>query len=200
MAPDSLRLESVLVVLIDLAEGPLSSVRSMPSSELRGNAGALAEICALLEIPVLVARAPLPAHASMVLPEIAARVPHAIEVLHETNDCLETAAFVAAVHATGRTQLVFAGIATDVGVALTALSAKRAGYQAAVLADVCGTISLRAEQAALCRLNQAGVILTGWSAFAAEVQRNYTKGKGPQVLELVSRYVFAGTQMAWNEE
>ena len=45
----------------------------------------------------------------------------------------------------GRRQLVFAGIATDVGVALSAISALRAGYQVAVLVAVCGTISQRAK-------------------------------------------------------
>lgn len=68
MAPESLRLDSVAVVLIDLEEGPLSSVHSMPSSELRAHAGALAEICALLDMRLRFARAPLSARAATVLP------------------------------------------------------------------------------------------------------------------------------------
>jgi predicted RNA-binding Zn ribbon-like protein len=51
MVSEPLRLESVLVILIDLAEGYLSSVRSIAQSELRKNAGALAELCILLDIP-----------------------------------------------------------------------------------------------------------------------------------------------------
>jgi hypothetical protein len=56
MAPDSFRLESVAVVLIDLAEGPVASVESMPRVELRANAGRLAELCKLLEIPDAIRR------------------------------------------------------------------------------------------------------------------------------------------------
>jgi hypothetical protein len=44
-------------------------------------------------------------------------------------------------------------------------------------------------------LNQAGAILTTGSAFAGEVQRNYTRGKGPEVLDIVARRLFHGTTM-----
>lgn len=196
MVSEPLRLESVLVILIDVAEGPLSSVRSIAQSELRRNAGALAELCVLLDIPVLQAKAPLPAAAAVILPEVAQHLVSTPEVVHATNDAWQTRAFVEAVQKTGRQQLVFAGIATDVGVALTALSAVRSGYQAAALTDVCGTISDRAEQAALWRMTQAGIVLTTWSAFAGEVQRNYTEGKGAEVLQLLGRTFFQGTTMS----
>jgi hypothetical protein len=187
MVPEPLRLESVIVILIDLATGPLSTVKSIPTSELCANVGCLSELCAILEIPVVLARAPLQAQAETVLPEVTQHLRHPQEIAHETNDSWETPAFVEAVQASGRKQLVFAGIATDVGVALTALSALRAGYQVAVLSDVCGTISARAEQAAIYRLNQAGATITTWSSFAGEIQRNYTRGKGPQLLRIVAR-------------
>jgi hypothetical protein len=194
VAPDPLRLEQVAVMLIDLAEGPLSTVRSIKPAELRTNAGVLAEICSLLAIPAILARAPLLGDAAKVLPEVTDHLSSPIEVSHDTNDSWETPAFVQAIAVSGRTQLAFAGIATDVGVALTALSAIRAGYSVAILADVCGVISDRAERAALCRLNQAGAIITTCGAFAGEVQRDYTKGKGPQVLRIVARSLVAGDQ------
>jgi nicotinamidase-related amidase len=174
MAPDSLHRESVLVLFVDLAEGPLSSVGSIPQAELRTNAGAMAELCRLLDLPVVLARAPLPGTAGTLLPEVAAHAEGFTRVEHATNDSWETPGFVDAVRATGRRQLVFAGIATDVGVGLTALSAVRAGYQVAVLTDVSGTIHVRAEQTAWLRLAQAGVILTTWSGFAGEEQRTCT--------------------------
>jgi len=158
MVPDPFRIEFVLVVLIDLAVGPLTTVASMPQGELRTNAGYLAEACALLDLPVLIARAPLPGAASNLLPEIERRLPRATQVHHTSNDSWEEPAFVDAVRSSGRRQLIFAGVATDVGVALTALSTLRAGYQVALLTDVSGTVSERVEQAALMRLSQAGVV------------------------------------------
>jgi hypothetical protein len=185
MVPDPFRNESVLVVVIDLAMGPLSSVGSMPQAELRANAGYLAEVCVLLDLPVLIARTPLPGAASTLLPEMERRLPRARQVQHTSNDSWEEPSFVDAVRSSGRRQLVFAGIATDVGVGLTALSALRDGYQAGLLTDVSGAVSERVEQAALLRLNQAGVVLTTWSFFTGEIQRDYTKGAGPQALQII---------------
>ena len=185
MVPDPLRTESVLVAFIDLAVGPLATVASVPQAELHANAGYLAELCALLDLPVLIARAPLPGTASNLLPEVERRLPHAMHVHHTSNDSWEEPSFIDAVRTSGRRQLVLSGIATDVGVALTALSALRDGFQVAILTDVCGTISERVEQTALMRLSQAGVVLTTWSSFAGEIQRDYTKGVGPQVLQIV---------------
>ncbi|MBV9938307.1 MAG: isochorismatase family protein [Acidobacteriaceae bacterium] len=190
---ESLRRESVLVVLVDLAEGPLSSVRSTDRSELRRNAGLLAGTCVLLNVPVLIARAPLPGDAAKMLAEVQEHLPKAQEVEHATNDCWESPAFVEAVRESGRTQLVFAGIATDVGVGLTALSTIRAGLQAAVLVDVCGTLNARVEQAAWLRLQQAGVTLLGWSSFVGEVQREYNSPPGPELLRLIRRSTEGGS-------
>ena len=97
MVPDPLRLESVAVILVDLTEGPLSTVRSIEHSELRANAATLAQICSLLNIPVILATAPLPGNAAKLIPEIAPHLPNAIEISHSTNDSWETTAFVEAV-------------------------------------------------------------------------------------------------------
>jgi nicotinamidase-related amidase len=185
--PEPLRAESVLVVLIDLAESPLSAVRTMAPEELRANAASFSECCALLDVPVLFSRAPFPGEAGAILPEVTRYLPSLRVVAHSTNDSWETPGFVEAVRAAGRRQLVFAGIATDVGVGLTALSAMRAGFPAAVVTDVCATVSHRAEHAAWARLTQAGVALTAWSSFAGEVQRDYTTAKGREVLKVVMR-------------
>jgi hypothetical protein len=189
---ESLRRESVLVVLVDLAEGPLSSVRSIDGSELRRNAGLLAEACELLNLPVLIARAPLPGRAGKVLTEVQDRLTKSQTIEHATNDSWESPAFATAVRESGRTQLAFAGIATDVGVGLAALSTVRAGLQAAVLVDVCGALNARLEQAAWLRLQQGGVALLGWSSLVGEVHREYNRPPGPELLQLIHRSTESG--------
>ena len=120
----------------------------MPQSELRAAASCLAEVAQLLDTPVLRLHAPLPDGLETPLPEMHRALPNARTVSHSTNDSWDTTEFVGAVQSTGRNQLVFAGIATEVGVGLAALSAARAGYQSVVLADACGMVSVRAEQGA----------------------------------------------------
>lgn len=186
MPPDALRLESSLLILVDFAAGPLGAVRSMPQAELRAAAGHLAQAAAILRLPVLLLAAPLPGPAGMLLPEVTHVLSTAPVIAHDANDVWEAPEFVAAVQSSGRNQLVFAGIATEVGVGLTALSSRRAGYQTAVLTDACGTISQRAELAAFYRLSQCSVILHSWSGFLGEVQRSYSAPRGPELLQIVA--------------
>jgi hypothetical protein len=146
------------------------------------------------------AKAPLPGKAGESIAEVREHFAGAETVGHCTNDAWESAEFVAAVHRHQRGQLVFAGIALDVGVALTALSAMRAGYHVAVLTDVCGAVSERAEQTAWLRLAQAGAVLTNWTAFAGEVQMDYGKGRGPEVLGVVASHVMQAAGMGARDE
>lgn len=182
--PGPLRRGSVLIVFVDFLEGALGAVGSIPRADLRQAARALAKAAALLDLPAIELRAPLRDAAP--LPEIAEALPNRRVIAHAANDAWLAPEFVAAVRASGRRQLVFAGVATEVGVGLTALSAARAGYRVAVLADACGTVSARAEQAAFARLSQAGVILQSWSGFLGEIQESYLAPKGRELLAILA--------------
>ncbi len=189
MVPESLRAENLAVVLVDLAVGPLHAVTSIPVEELRKNAESLARACELLQVPVVLAEAPFPGEGGRWIPEIESRADKWLRVRHSTNNCWESPEFADAVTKLGRKQLVFAGVATDVGVGLTALAARRKGLEVAVLVDVCGTLTAQAERAAHLRLQQAGVSLLSWTTFAAEVQRDFSKGQGREILKLISQSI-----------
>jgi hypothetical protein len=181
MPPESLKLHESLLLLVDLTEGPLATVRSVAPRELRMAVECLSEGATLLQLPVLQLRAPLPDAA-------AAPVVNAGSVVrHVTNDAWRTPEAVQAVQSSGRKQLLIAGIATEVGVALTAMSAARAGYQCTVILDACGTVSARAELCAIQRLTLAGIGLQSWSGCLAELQENYLIGEGPDLLKIVAR-------------
>jgi len=181
MPPENLQLRESLLLLIDLTEGALATVRSVASHELRVAVECLSEGATLLQLPVLQLRAPLPDAAAAPVVNAGSLVRHA------TNDAWRTPEVVQAVQSSGRKQLLIAGIATEVGVALTAMSAARAGYQCTVILDACGTVSPRAEQSAIQRLTLAGIGLQSWSGCLAELQENYMIGKGPDLLKIVAR-------------
>ena len=82
---------------------------------------------------------------------------------------------------------MLAGIATDVGVTLTALGAIRLGYTVFVAVDLCAAVSERAEIGAWSRLTQAGATLLSWPALIAELQGDYTVGVGPELIQLVNQ-------------
>ena len=81
--------------------------------------------------------------------------------------------FVKAVKATGRKQLVIAGIVTEVCVAFPALSALNEGFEVFVVVDASGTFNKTTRNAAIARMQQAGAQMITWFAMASELQRDW---------------------------
>lgn len=78
-----------------------------------------------------------------------------------------------AVEATGRKQLILAGVVTDVCVAFPALSALEAGYEVFVVTDASGTFNEAVRYAAWNRMASAGAQLMNWYSVACELHRDW---------------------------
>lgn len=81
--------------------------------------------------------------------------------------------FVKAVKATGKKQLIIAGVVTDVCVAFPTLAALDEGYEVFVVTDASGTFNETTQQAAWSRMEQAGAQLMNWFAVACELHRDW---------------------------
>ena len=81
--------------------------------------------------------------------------------------------FVKAVNATGRKQLLIAGIVTDVCVAFPVLSALEEGYDVFVVTDASGTFNETVRYAAWARMASAGAQLMNWFGVACELHRDW---------------------------
>lgn len=182
---EPIKRQNAVLIFVDMQAGPLATVGSMDADALRANALSVARISRLLGVPVILAGAAIPGSEGEFLPELTAALPDAVPIRHATNNAWETPDFVRAVEQTNCPHLVFAGVATDVGVLLPAVSAAQAGYPVRVLVDVSATLNARIEQAAWLRLAQAGVLLTSWTAFTGEIQHNYTEEPGPQLRAII---------------
>jgi nicotinamidase-related amidase len=98
--------------------------------------------------------------------------------------------FVKAVKATGRRQLIIAGVVTDVCVAFPVLSALEEGYEVFVVVDASGTFNPAVRDAAVTRMAHAGAIITNWFAVACELKRDWRSGDGPGPLaELFGNHI-----------
>jgi nicotinamidase-related amidase len=178
--------DTAAMIFIDMQLGAINTIQSMDQAELKQNAVVLAKVCQLLQLPTIFAAAEIPGHAGEFLPELLETLPDAIQVKHATNNSWEMPAFVAAIEQTGRKYLIMAGLATDVGLCLPAISAVQAGYTVYAIVDVSGTLNARIEQAAWLRMMQAGVILTSWTAFTAEIQQSYSQVSGAQLRAVIA--------------
>lgn len=97
-------------------------------------------------------------------------------------------AFREAVIATGRKQLIIAGIVTEVCVAFPALSARREGYQVFAVVDASGTFSEAVRAAAHTRMVGAGCTLTSCFAVSCELFRDW-RNQGHLLASLCNTYL-----------
>ena len=87
-------------------------------------------------------------------------------------DAWDNADFRAAVKKTGRSQMIIAGITTDVCVAQLALSLRAEGYHVAVNLEASGAFNERIANAALLRMQAAGVQIMNFFSINAELFRD----------------------------
>ncbi|GAA4670262.1 isochorismatase family protein [Phytohabitans rumicis] len=177
------------LVLVDHQVGLLLGVHDQDQENLRRNVIALAKMAAAYQLPVVLTTSADDGPNGALLPELAAELPNVTVVRRPGEiDAFDNAEFAAAVQATGRDQLIIAGISTDVCVAFAALSAVAAGYQVHAVLDASGTWSALASQAAAHRMGNAGVVLNGTVAVGAELQSDWRHDGGQQLAELYAGY------------
>jgi nicotinamidase-related amidase len=82
---------------------------------------------------------------------------------------------VDAVKATGRKQLIIAGLWTEVCVAMPTIQALGEGWDVTVITDASGGVSVEAHQVAIQRMIAAGANMMTWVALAAEWQRDWAR-------------------------
>lgn len=79
------------------------------------------------------------------------------------------------VAATGRKQLILAGLWTEICVVMPALQAAAEGYDVFVVTDACGAVSVEAHDMAVRRMVQHGITPINWLAVASEWQRDWAR-------------------------
>lgn len=89
----------------------------------------------------------------------------------------------AAIEATGRKKLIFAGISLEVCAAFPAMTAIGKGYDAYVAVDASGTFSETKHEAGLLRMLQAGVILSDYATLMVEILKDNGRPEAGAVYE-----------------
>ncbi|KAK1068737.1 hypothetical protein LTR12_003558 [Friedmanniomyces endolithicus] len=99
--------------------------------------------------------------------------------------------FRAAVKATGKHQLIIAGITTDVCVAFLALSLRAEGYHVVVNLEASGTFNQRVADAALARMQAAGVQVMNFFSINGELFRDwrFTNPSADQTVLFLDHYL-----------
>ena len=162
------------VLLVDHQAGLLSLVRDIGPDTFKNNVLALADTAKYFKLPTILTTSfengpngPLVPELKQIFPE-APFIPRPGQINAWDNED-----FVKAVKATGKKQLIIAGVVTEVCVAFPALSAIAEGYDVFVVTDASGTFNELTRQSAWNRMAEAGVQLMTWFGLACELHRDW---------------------------
>lgn len=183
--------DKAVLLLVDHQTGLLSLVQDYGPDEFKNNVLALANTGKLFKLPTILTTSAETGPNGPLLPELRQIFPDAPYIARPGQiNAWDNEDFVKAVKATGRTQIVIAGVVTDVCVAFPVLSALDEGFDVFVVADASGTFNAAVRDAAITRMAHAGAIITNWFAVACELKRDWRSGDGPAPLaELLGNHI-----------
>ncbi len=162
------------VLLVDHQTGLTNLVHDFSPDDYKNNVLALAAAAKYFELPTILTTSFEQGPNGPLVPELKEMFPDAPYIARPGNiNAWDNEDFVNAVKATGRKQLIIAGIVTEVCVAFPALSAREEGYEVFIVTDASGTFNKTTRDAAWARMNAAGCQLMTWFGMACELHRDW---------------------------
>lgn len=176
MSKDYVRLnkDDAAVLLVDHQAGLLSLVRDIDPDKFKNNVLALAHAAKYFNLPTILTTSFESGPNGPLVPELKEIFPAAPYIARPGQiNAWDNEEFLAAVKATGKKQLIIAGVVTEVCVAFPTLSALAEGYEVFVVTDASGTFNAMTRDAAWERMQAAGAQLMTWFGAACELHRDW---------------------------
>lgn len=162
------------VLLVDHQAGLLSLVRDIEPDKFNNNVLALANAAKYSNLPTILTTSFENGPNGPLMPQLVEMFPDAPYIARPGQiNAWDNEDFVKAVKATGKKQLIIAGVVTEVCVAFPALSALEEGFEVFVVTDASGTFNAIARDSAWDRMSKAGAQLINWFGLACELHRDW---------------------------
>ena len=166
--------DKAAVLMVDHQSGLLSLVRDIAPDQFKNNVLALADLAKYFKLPTILTTSFEDGPNGPLMPELRQIHPDAPYIPRPGQiNAWDNEDFVKAVKATGRKQLLLAGVVTEVCVAFPALCALKKGYEVFVVTDASGTFNELSRDSAWSRMTQEGAQLLNWFAVACELHRDW---------------------------
>lgn len=196
-----LRPQDSVLVLIDHQPYQLANLNSHNPHMVVNNATGLAKAAKVFNVPTILTSV-VQDRGGHIFPQITDVFPGQDVIDRTFINTWEDARVVDAVKATGRKQLVIAGLWTEVCVAMPTIQALGEGWDVTVITDASGSVSVEAHQVAIQRMIAAGANIMTWVALAAEWQRDWARADTALALNEVVKQHDAGSGIAflWEQQ
>ncbi len=196
-----LRPRDSVLVLIDHQPYQTANLNSHEPQMVINNTAGLAKAAKAFGVPTILTTV-VAARGGLLFPQITEVFPGQAVIDRTFINTWEDKKVVDAVKATGRKQLVLAGLWTEVCVAMPAIQALGEGWDVTVVTDASGGVSLEAHQVAIQRMISAGANMITWLALAAEWQRDWARADTAAALSQVITQHGGGSGIAflWEQQ
>ncbi|MEN8512201.1 hydrolase [Burkholderia sp. RS02] len=191
-----LRPEDSVLVLIDHQPYQLANLNSHDPQAVVNASTALAKSAKVFGVPTILTSV-IAARGGLLFPQITDVFPGQDVIDRTFINTWEDKKVVDAVKATGRKQLIIAGLWTEVCVAMPVIQALGEGWDTTVITDASGGVSVEAHQVAIQRMIAAGANMMTWLALAAEWQRDWGRTDTAAALTEVLSQHAAGSGIAY---
>ncbi len=188
--PNALTIQNSAVVLIDHQPWVAFAVESIDRSVLINNVTGLALAAKTLGVPTVLTTVGAKGSvlADPIFTQISDVFPDVTPVDRTSTNAWSDPNLRAAVEATGRKNLVMAGLWTEVCLAQTALSAMKDGFDVYFVSDASGGVNKEAHEDAKVRMVQAGAKPLNWLGVVAEWTPDYTSPERLALTNALLRY------------
>lgn len=196
-----LRPEDSVLVLIDHQAYQMSSLGSHDPQAVVNNVTALAKLAKAFEVPTILTSV-IAARGGHLFRHITDVFPDQ-EVIDRTwVNTWQDKKVVDLVKATGRKQLIIAGLWTEVCVAMPVIQALGEGWDVTVITDASGGVSVQSHQVAIQRMIAAGANVMTWMALAGEWQRDWARTDHVEELTeiLIAHLGGSGIAYLWEQQ
>ncbi len=162
------------VLLVDHQTGLLSLVRDIDPDRFKNNVLALADLAKYFNLPTILTTSFENGPNGPLVPELKETFPDAPFIARPGQiNAWDNEEFVEAVKATGKKQLIIAGVVTEVCVAFPTLSALAEDFDVFVVTDASGTFNALTRDSAWDRMSASGAQLITWFGVACELHRDW---------------------------
>ncbi|MCR9105497.1 MAG: isochorismatase family protein [Gammaproteobacteria bacterium] len=179
--PEPLNSENAALVLVDHQVGLMTGIRDYSIAELKHNVVGLAKAARALDLPIVTTTTSSETMWGPAFSELQAALPGQRFIDRTTVNAWDDPRVEAAIRATGRDKLIFAGVSLEVCAAFPAMRAVREGFEAYVAVDASGTFNATKRQTGIARLTQSGVVIADASSLIVEILGDNASPKAQEV-------------------
>jgi len=164
------------LILIDYQSQMAFATRSIDIVDLRNNSTLIAKAAAEFKVPTILTTVAAKSFSGPMFTEVTAPFPGKALIDRTTMNTWEDSNVVAEINRIGKRRIVFGGLWTSVCIVGPVLTAIDQGFEAYVVTDACGDVTVEAHERAVDRMVQAGARPMTSVQYLLELQRDWARG------------------------